>query len=404
MNFIFIAMIERKEYTDLLLKWKNKKVIKIITGIRRCGKSTLLSMFRQHLLSSNTTNAQIQDYNFEDIENEPYLDYHVLHQHIKENLQPGQMNYLFLDEIQLVPQFQKAIDSLNLLDNVDIYLTGSNAYLLSGEIATLLSGRYVEIHMLPLSFKEYISTQSLARGINRLYRNYVENGSFPYITQLDNDRELIRDYLSGIYNTIVLKDVVARRNISDVMILESIIRFLTDNIGNLTSIKRISDTMTSFGRKISVHTVENYISALTDSFIFYQANRYDVKGMQHLKTGQKYYLTDMGLRNQIIGSRTNDLGHVLENLIYLELRRRNFEVYVGKTDKTEIDFVAIKDDMKYYYQVSLTVRDQKTLQRELEPLESVTDHFPKYLLTLDDDPVIMHNGIKQIYALDWLLE
>ena len=397
-------MIERERYSSLLLKWKDKKVIKIVTGIRRCGKSTLLYMFRQHLLASGVDSRRIQSLNFEDIENEQYLDYRALHKHIKDRLQPDKMNYLFFDEIQMVPEFQKAIDSLGILDNVDIYLTGSNAYLLSGEIATLLSGRYIEIHMLPLSFKEYISTQPQENNTERLYRSYIEYGSFPYVTQLGNDRELVREYLSGIYNTIVLKDVVARRNISDVMLLESVIHFLTDNIGNLTATKRISDTLTSAGRKISPHTVDNYISALTDSFIFYQATRYNVKGLQHLKTGQKYYLSDIGLRNLIIGSRVNDLGHILENIIFIELIRRGYLVYVGKTDNAEIDFVALKGEDKCYYQVALSVRDENTLKRELSPLQSLSDNYPKYLLTLDNDPVITYNGIKQIYAIDWLLE
>jgi len=397
-------MIERERYSSLLLKWKDKKVIKIVTGIRRCGKSTLLYMFRQHLLASGVDSRRIQSLNFEDIENEQYLDYRALHKHIKDRLQPDKMNYLFFDEIQMVPEFQKAIDSLGILDNVDIYLTGSNAYLLSGEIATLLSGRYIEIHMLPLSFKEYISTQPQENNTERLYRSYIEYGSFPYVTQLGNDRELVREYLSGIYNTIVLKDVVARRNISDVMLLESVIHFLTDNIGNLTATKRISDTLTSAGRKISPHTVDNYISALTDSFIFYQATRYNVKGLQHLKTGQKYYLSDIGLRNLIIGSRVNDLGHILENIIFIELIRRGYRVYVGKTDNAEIDFVALKGEDKCYYQVALSVRDENTLKRELSPLQSLSDNYPKYLLTLDNDPVITYNGIKQIYAIDWLLE
>lgn len=397
-------MIERKIYIEQLRQWQDRKVIKIITGIRRCGKSTLLKMFRDELRQQGVDDNQLQSLNFEDIDNEPYLDYHVLYHHVKEHLVPDKMNYLFFDEIQVVPDFQKAIDSLNLLANVDIYLTGSNAYLLSGEIATLLSGRYVEIRLFPLSFREFITAYPQEKDRNRLYRRYVEDGALPYVVQLDGNKKQIHDYLQGIYNTIVLKDIVARRRITDVLMLQSIIRFLTDNIGNISSIKRISDTLTSSGRKISSHTVENYISALTDCFIFYTASRYDVKGMQHLKTGNKYYLSDMGLRQLIIGTRTGDLGHILENIIYLELLRRGFEVYVGKTEKAEIDFVAIRDEQKLYYQVALSVRDEKTLRRELEPLMNLTDFYPKYLLTLDDDPLVMHNGIRQEYALDWLAE
>ena len=342
---LFFQMIERNDYLNILYKWKNKQVVKVITGIRRCGKSTLLKMFKEKLLKEGVEESQIIWLNFEDLDNEPLLDYKTLYAHVKRQLHPGAMNYLFFDEIQLVANFQKVIDSLLLKDNVDIYVTGSNAYLLSGEIATLLTGRYVEIKMHPLSFKEYVSAFEQVRHFHR-----------------------------------------------------------ADNIGNLTASKRISDTMTSAGRKISSHTVENYISALSDSFIFYPVTRYDTKGMQYLKTGQKYYLADVGLRNIIVGTKGGDMGHILENVIYLELLRRGGEIYVGKNDNAEIDFIVIKGGMKEYYQVSLSVRDARTLQRELAPLQTIPDHNPKFLLTLDNDPVTSHNGIKQIYALDWLLD
>lgn len=397
-------MIERDGYLSLIEKWKNRKVIKVITGIRRCGKSTLLKMFRNKLMLDGVEESQIVWLNFEDLDNEPYYDYKVLYAYVKSRLQDGKMNYLFFDEIQLVDNFQRVIDSLFLLDNVDIYVTGSNAYLLSGEIATLLTGRYVEIKVYPLSFKEFVGSCPSTLSLEGAYRQYVELGAFPYVGQLNGDKELIRDYLTGLYHTIVLKDVVARRKVSDVMMLESVVRFLADNIGNLTAIKRISDTMTSAGRKISTHTVESYISALADSFIFYPVFRYDTKGMQYLKNGQKYYLADVGLRNIMIGTRGGDMGHVLENIVYMELLRRGGEVYVGKTGQAEIDFVVIDGETKEYYQVSLSVRDENTLRRELAPLQSMYDHYPKYLLTLDNDPVISHNGIKQIYVLDWLLE
>ncbi|MBB4045816.1 ATP-binding protein [Bacteroides reticulotermitis] len=358
-------MIERNGYMSLLEKWKDKRVVKVVTGIRRCGKSTLLKMFRDRLLQQGINEKQILCLNLEDIDNEPYLDYRVLYGHVKKGLQKGKMNYLFFDEIQMVDNFQKAIDSLLLMDNVDIYVTGSNAYLLSGEIATLLSGRYVEIKMFPLSFSEYVSSLPATVSLDAAYRSYIEYGAFPYVTQLNADRALISDYLSGLYSTIVLKDVVTRKKIGDVMMLESVVKFLSDNIGNISAIKRISDTMTSAGRRISSHTVESYVSALLASYIFYSASRYDVKGMQYLKSGQKYYLADMGLRNIIIGTRTGDLGHILENVIFMELLRRGGEVYVGKADSTEIDFIIISGNMKTYYQVSLSVRDANTLKREL---------------------------------------
>jgi predicted AAA+ superfamily ATPase len=288
---------------------------------------------------------------------------------------------------------------------VDLYLTGSNAYMLSGEIATLLSGRYVEIPMLPLSFKEYLSAfDEPAVDLPRRYRDYLVNSSFPYTLKFEGDSRAIRDYLGGIYNTVVLKDVVTRKNIADVLMLESVIRFLFDNIGNLTSTKKIADTMTSAGRKIAVHTVEIYLAALTDSFVLYRAGRYDVKGKQHLKTGDKYYLADLGLRYYLLGSEGADQGRMLENVVFLELRRREYEVSVGKVGAAEVDFVAVKDGRVEYYQAALTVRDKATLERELEPLDAISDHNPKYLITLDDDPPASYNGIRQVYALDWLLE
>ena len=398
----FLLMIERTEYMSLLKKWRDKKIIKVVTGIRRCGKSSLLKMFCEKLLSEGVSETQVQELNFEDLDNEPFLDYKVLYSHVKKNLCPEKMNYLFFDEIQMVDGFQKAIDSLFLLDNVDIYVTGSNAYLLSGEIATLLTGRYVEIKLFPFSFKEYLQAMPPGLSMESVYREYIEKSSFPYVLQIRNDREMIREYLIGLYNTIVLKDVVSRRKITDVMMLESVVRFLADNIGNISVIKRISDTMTSLGRKITSHTVENYISALTDSYIFYSVQRYDAKGRQLLKTGQKYYLADVGLRNVINATKGGDLGHVLENVVYLELARRGGEIYVGKVGDGEIDFIVIQGEHKSYYQVSLSVRDEATMKRELEPLRAIQDNYPKYLLTLDNDPQIFHDGIKQQYVLDWL--
>ena len=395
-------MIERKEYMDILDKWREKKVIKVVTGIRRCGKSSLLRMFREKLLADGVSGEQVQDLNFESLDNEPFLDYKVLYSHVKDNLCPDRMNYLFFDEIQMVENFQKVIDSLFLLDNVDIYVTGSNAYLLSGEIATLLTGRYVEISMFPLSFKEFMSGQPSGMSREDGYRKYVECGSFPYVLQIENDREMVREYLLGLYNTVVLKDVVSRRKITDVMMLQSVVRFLADNIGNVSVIKRVSDTMTSLGRKIASHTVENYITALVDSFIFYPVRRYDAKGRQLLKAGQKYYLADIGLRQVINGAKGGDMGHVLENIVFLELSRRGGEIYVGKVGDCEVDFIVVDGDFRSYYQVSLSVRDETTLQRELSPLLSMSDSFPKYLLTMDNDPVTYHEGIKQLYVLDWL--
>lgn len=397
-------MIERKEYLNTLIDFKDKHIIKVLTGIRRCGKSTLFILFQNYLLNNGVNKEQIISINFEDIDYEELLDYKALYKYIKERLIPNKMNYIFLDEIQNVPNYQKAVDSLFIKNNVDLYLTGSNAYLLSGEIATLLSGRYIEIQMLPLSFKEYVSYFNDKTDLSRKYTDYLINSSFPYTLELNGSKKNIREYLGGIYSTVVLKDIIARKNFNDVFMLESIIRFMFDNIGNLCSIKKIADTMTSDGRKITSPTVENYLSALVDSYILYKVRRYDIKGKQYLKTGEKYYVVDIGLRYYLLGTKKVDMGHILENIIYLELLRRGYEIYIGKVGSTEVDFIAINDEGIEYYQVALTVHDEKTLERELYPLNSISDHNPKYLLTLDDDPPTSHNGIKQLNAIDWLLK
>jgi predicted AAA+ superfamily ATPase len=397
-------MIERPEYIKKLRQFMDKRLIKVVVGIRRCGKSTLLEIFQEHLLANGVSREQIQSFNFENVDLEELTDYRVLYKRVRDNLVPDKMNYIFLDEVQNVREFQKAVDSLYILKNVDLYITGSNAGMLSGEIATLLSGRYVLIQTLPLSFKEYLSSFPDKTDLTRKYRDYLVNSSFPYALELGGNHELIRDYLGGLYNTIVLKDVVARRNVSDVFMLESVARFMFDNIGSLASIKKISDTMTSDGRKISTHTVENYLSALVDSYILHRVGRRDVKGKQYLKTGEKYYLADMGLRYFLLGSKNNDFGRILENVVYLELLRRGYEIYVGKVSFQEIDFVVSKDGATEYCQVALTVRNQETLERELAPLNAIRDHNPRYLITLDDEPTTFHNGVKQINALDWLIQ
>lgn len=397
-------VIERKEYLENLISFKDKQLIKVVTGIRRCGKSTLFELYQDHLLKNGISAEQIIAYNLEDGDYMDVKDSNDLFNMIKERLLPDKMNYIFLDEVQRVHDFQKAVDSLFIKKNCDVYITGSNAYLLSGELATLLSGRYVEIKMLPLSFKEYVSARSDSGNIDRLYQDYIHNSSFPYTLELNRPKD-IRQYLDGIYDSIVLKDIITRKKISDIDMLKSVARFLFDNIGNICSTKKISDTMTSAGRKISVHTVESYLEAFTESFVFYKAGRYDIKGKQYLKTGEKYYAADIGLRYSVLGSKKADQGHILENVVYLELIRRGYEVYVGKMGEAEVDFIAIGDEGEEYYQVAYTVidGDGKTLERELKPLDSIRDHNPKYLLTMDHGPVVSHNGIKQINVLDWLL-
>ena len=397
-------MIPRNEYLDNLISFRDKQLIKVVTGIRRCGKSTLFELYQDYLLNHGVERDQISAYNLEAGEYADITNSKALFQLVNDQLVSDRMNYIFLDEVQRVADFQKAVDALFIKKNCDVYITGSNAHLLSGELATLLSGRYVEIKMLPLSFKEYVSARTDNANIDRMYQDYIHNSSFPYTLELNRPKD-IRQYLEGIYDSIVLKDIIARRRIYEPDMLKSVVRFLFDNVGNLCSTKKIADSMTSAGRKIAVHTVENYLDALTESFIFYKVGRYDIKGKQYLKTGDKYYAADIGLRYSVLGSKKADEGHILENIVYLELLRRGYEVYVGKVGSTEVDFIAINEEGEEYYQVAYTLRDADgtTLQRELAPLNSISDHNPKYLLTMDYGAVISHNGIKQIHVLDWLL-
>ena len=398
-------MIERNIYLEKLIALKDKQLIKVITGIRRCGKSTMFKLYQDYLLSNGVDKTQIISINFEDADFEDLTDYKKLYEYLKLRLLKNKMTYIFLDEIQNVKDFQKAVDSLYIKDNVDIYITGSNAYLLSGELATLLSGRYVQINMLPLSFKEYssaINNNSLI-SIEKVFSNYLSDGGFPYILNLP-DESTKKDYLEGIYNTIVVKDVMARNKISESSILQSVIKFIFDNIGNTTSAKKISDTLTSYGRKVSSPTIESYLQALEDSFIVKKVNRYEVSGKQILKTQNKYYVTDLGLQKILLSNSKSNYGHKLENIVYLELLRRNYKVFIGKVNNLEVDFVAEKDGFTEYYQVSQTVLDEKVLERELKPLKGIKDHNLKYLLTMDVVPKTNYDGIRQLNIIDWLLE
>lgn len=398
------SIINRQEYLDKLIALRDKQLIKVITGIRRCGKSTLMEIFQNYLKSNGVSDNNIISINFEDYDNYELREPSKLYSYIKEKLSDIGMNYIFLDEIQHVEDFPRIVDSLYIKKNVDVYITGSNAYMLSSEIATLLSGRYVEIKMLPLSFKEYIESTGDTKELSRKYADYIENSSFPYTLELRDTPKELYNYLEGIYNSIVVKDIANRKKITDTMMLESITRFLFDNIGNPMSTKKIADTMTSMGRKIDVKTVEKYVSALTESFVMYQAKRYNVKGKQYLKTLEKYYAVDMGLRYMLLGTRSTDVGHILENVVYLELIRRGYDVYVGKIDDLEVDFVAMDKKQIEYFQVAATVRDENTLNRELLPLQKISDNYPKVILTLDDDPEADYDGIKRINVLDWLIE
>lgn len=396
-------MIKRSEYLEDLICFKDKNLIKVVTGIRRCGKSTMFEMYQEYLEETGIMKEQIIAVNLEDADYRNIRTAEQLYEYINAKLQKDRQNYVFLDEVQQVEKFQQAVDWLYVKKNVDLYITGSNAFLLSGELATLLSGRYVEIKMLPLSFKEYVSAFQDNTNTAMLYMNYLTNSSFPGTLELERKKD-IRVYLEGIYNTILMKDIVTRKKIGDPAMLQSVVEYMFDNIGNICSSTKIANTMTSSGRKISVPTVENYLEALTDSFVLYKAGRYDIKGKQYLATGSKYYLADIGLRYYLLGTRQADMGHILENVVYLELLRRGYEVHIGKVGEAEVDFIAINEEGEEYYQVSQSVLDENTLQRELASLEAIRDHNPKYLLTMDYMPMSSHNGIKQINAIEWLLK
>ncbi len=394
-------MIERNEYLDELKRWKDKDLIKVITGIRRCGKSTLFELFIDYLKQTGVKDDHIISINLESPEYD-FKDYKELYDYVNEKIKDNDMYYVFLDEVQVVEKFEKAVDGLYIKKNVDEYITGSNAYLLSGELATLLSGRYIEIKMLPLSFKEYADYYK-SEGDEKLYLKYVNSSSMPYALKLDSQDEIDK-YLDSIYNTIIVKDIAVRKKISDTGVLRSISEFMFASVGNLLSVKKIADTLASNGRSISVHTVKSYLNSLVESFIFNKVSRYDIKGKQYLQSGDKYYATDVTMRYALLGRKNIDLGHVLENIVYLELLRRGYKIYVGKSGDKEIDFVAENSRGIQYFQVAYTVRDEKTLERELSALESINDHYPKFILTMDVDPEVDYNGIRKMNVLDWLLD
>ena len=398
-------MIERTEYLEQLKRFKDKDLIKVVTGIRRCGKSTLFELFINYLKENGIKDNQIIKINLEDADYN-FESYKELYDYVNKQLDSKKQYYVFLDEVQNVPKFQKAVDSLYIKKNVDVYITGSNAYLLSGELATLLSGRYIEIKMLPLSFKEYLSAfNNLNKSHYEYFLDYMRNGGMPgNISILQDNPNDLDTYLEGIFSTIVYKDIITRNKITDKKLLESVLKFIFDSIGSPISTKKISDTLTSKGMSTSNHTVENYITAFVESFLIYKAERFDVKGKNLLARDYKYYAVDQGLRSYLLGKKADsDMGHILENIVYLELLRRGYKVYVGKVDDLEVDFVAENRDGLKYYQVSLSVRDEKVLERELKSLQKTGDHYPKYLITLDMDLESDYEGITKINVIDWLL-
>lgn len=399
--------IERSSYLDWLVRWKDKQIIKVVSGVRRCGKSTMFDIFRDYLLKNGVESRQLIMINFEDVKYEHFTEYKLLYEHVNSLLQPDMMNYIFLDEIQHVEQFEKVVDSLFLNDKCDVYITGSNAYFMSGELATLLSGRYVELKMLPLSFKEFCSgLESQNRKLSKTdqFNLYLETGSFPFTLKFELDAKDSQEYLQDIYSTVLLKDIVARLKISDVTSLENVTKFLLHNIGNKVSPTRIANTLKSAGKSVDQKTVDRYIRGLTDSLILYEASRYNIKGRQYLSTQSKYYVVDVALRNMLVKGQESDIGHILENIVYLELLRRGFDVYVGQLKDSEVDFVAVCADETFYYQVAATTLDEQTLMRELAPLKMINDNHPKTLLTLDEImPTANYEGIQKQNAIDWLL-
>lgn len=405
-------MVERTEYLQQLKEWKDEQVIKVVTGIRRCGKSTLLSQYQDYLKQTGILNEQIISINFEELEYEELQDYRKLYAYLKERLVEGKTTYIFLDEIQKVPSFQKVVDSLYVKPGVDLYITGSNAYMLSGDLATLLTGRYVEIKILPLSLNEFLAVTNMEPEAG--FAEYLKVGALPYVAVMDRTPEKVETYLEGIYNTVIVKDIEDRqarkeadrdkRKITDIVLLKTIAKYLSGVIGSPVSVKSITDYLVSSGRKISPNTVNDYLEALTESFIFYPAERFDIAGKQILKASKKYYMVDLGLRNHILPRKRYDIGFSFENVVYFELLRRGYQVCVGKSGDTEVDFVARKNGVYTYFQVTANMTNEETFERELRPLRNIQDNYEKIVLTAERYTVGNYDGIQVKYLIDWLLE
>jgi len=406
------TVTKRLEYLNMLHSWKDEQVIKVVTGLRRCGKSTLLTQYQELLISEGVPAECIISINFEDLEYEELLDYKKLYQYLKERINPEQKNYIFLDEIQRVDSYEKVVDSLYVKDYVDLYITGSNSYMLSGDLATLLTGRYVEIKMLPLSFKEFCEITELKE--DTAFSEYLKIGGLPYVAKMDKQNEKINLYLEGIYNTVIVNDIEERsrrketdankRKISDITLLKSIAKYLSSVIGSPVSIKSVTDYLTSNGRKVSANTVDDYVEALTEAFIFYEVERYDINGKEILKANRKFYMVDLGLRNYILPKKHYDLGFSIENVVYFELLRRGYRINIGKLGNTEVDFVARKDDEILYIQVTADMTSQETFEREISPLKNIKDNYEKVILTLDKFTLGNYDGIKVLNVIDWLLD
>lgn len=391
-------LVLRKEYLNKLKKFKDHDLIKVVTGIRRSGKSTLLTQYRTWLLSQGVRSEQMITIDLEDLEFEELEDYHLLYQYVKEHLIPGCKSYLFIDEIQNVDQFEKAINSLYLNKDIDIYLTGSNSKVLSGELATLISGRYIEIQILPLSLSEFSELKE--ENPNQVWPVYRIEGGLPYLAQVEGKQERL-DYLEGIYNTVLIKDIMERKQLQNLNLFTRITQFLIDNIGNPVNPLKITNTLNSNQEKTTRPTVVKYLEGLKESFIFYEVPRFDIKGKELLKTNSKYYLSDIGFRQLITRNERRDAGHILENLVFLELLRRGYKISIGILPKAEIDFVAEKGSSRIYVQVSLSVNEEQTFKREISAFRELSDGYPRVLITLDDWTQDV-DGIRHLNAVSFL--
>ncbi len=400
-------MIKREIYLSKLRKLKDQNLIKVVTGIRRSGKSTLLEAFKNELLTNGISSNNIVFLNFEERENLNFTNWTSLYDEIIKNINPDNKYYIFLDEVQLINDFEKLINSLFAKKNIDLYVTGSNAYLLSSELATLLTGRYIAINIHPYSFKEYMLANQEEKNTDRLFRKYINESCFPEsVTLSQNNEDLVNDYLQSIYDTVIIKDIAQRNKLRNINNLHRVISFLFDSVGSYVSPTNIAAELNKDSQKsISHNTIIKYLDFLTQSYILYAAPRYDIKGKELLTTNEKYYVVDLGLRNITTTNKYDtDLGHKLENVVYFELLRRGGKVYVGKHNDREIDFVVQKpNNEREYYQVAFTVNDEKTFKREISAFGNIKDNYPKYLLTLDFDNTSI-DGIKKINVIDWLLQ
>ena len=399
-------LIRRPHYLKLLHEWRENGLIKVIMGPRRCGKSFLLKLFREELLHSGITDAQILSFELDRLEEEVYHDPHRLHEAVLSRLQPGKNCFLFIDEVQECRGFEKVLASLGARDGIDIYVTGSNAYMLSGELATYLTGRYMPLEMLPLSFSEFRDAVSEDhRSAREDFLRYMKIGGFPALIPYRENEAYVNLYLKNLLSDMLLKDVLPRYRLRSVGLMNRLIRTMTSSVGSSLSLKNIVNTLSAAQQKLSPLTIASYVESLEDCYLFLKAERFDVRGREALRSLEKYYLSDPGFRQAEIHSPEPDLGHQLENIVYLELRRRYPKVSIGKAGDTEVDFVTEKDGEFAYFQVALTVLEPATLQRELRPFTLIPDNYPRYLITADDLGSGRNlNGVRQLNVCDWLLD